>query len=630
MIVCPACGGKALVPGRLGGFLLHARIGEGEMGTVYRATDETLNREVAVKLVSRCDVDNPQSRERLLREACAAGKVNHPRIAQVYALNFSNGYPYLVMELVTGEDFARKLARDGALDEETVLRMALDVADGLSALNREGLVHGDIKPGNIVIDRDGNAKLVDFGLSGMTRFDGAGTLVGTPDYIAPELLRGAADTHRSDLYSLGATLYHLLSGHLPHEGETPSDFLKAKTFLPPTPLKKYVPGVSPLTQKMVMRMLAHDPEDRQADSDAVLREIRRALDCLNLRRALSQPGAPSALRRFFTRLGKSVPVQILSRLRLPHLSAVFLRRTALSAVVCVFVAAIVYLFLANDRLSATATAWFRREVANRFLPPPKKKKVPARVWRDITPVAAAAVLPVPLPVHQTAAEGVPPQPFTTETDSTWQSTNLGGQTSRGSTMQKGGLLIIQGTGTDMWKGYDNCRFVWTPVYGDYAFSAQIQMTANTHPSATSGLLVRGRLPTTGAGLFFGVLGTGELVLQVRRPAVHTEPARRFGLSIQAPPDNDTELICRSGNTVPIPCHIQLVRHENLFTAKVSSNGRDWTPFASCKLPLPERNTVGFSVSSQLPDTLATAKFANIHLMTPDPAASRHTGSASKY
>ena len=135
-IVCPTCDKQVLVPGRLGVFLLHDHIGEGEMGTIYRATDESLGREVDVKLVRIGQADAPESRERLTREACAAGKLNHPRVAQVYSLNFSEGHPYLVMELVPA-DFAKNSARGPSMS--VALRMVIDVAEGFCT-HRENLV----------------------------------------------------------------------------------------------------------------------------------------------------------------------------------------------------------------------------------------------------------------------------------------------------------------------------------------------------------------------------------------------------------------------------------------------------------------------------------------------------------
>ena len=325
------------------------------MGAIYRATDESLGRDVAVKLVRGCRADDPESFERLRREACAAGKLNHPRVAQMYALNFSNGHPYLVMELVTGQDFAQKMQSEGRIEEGVVLRMALDVAEGLSALNREGLVHGDIKPANIVMDRDGNAKLVDFGLSGMTRGDGRGVIVGTPDYIAPELLRGAADTHRSDIYSLGATLYHLLSGRPPLEGKTSVDVLKARLFQQPVPLGTYASHVSLTTRKLVMRMLECNPEKRPVNSDAVAADIREARARLNAPPTVTtRIGVSVFLRRFFAH--RSLP-------RRAQPAKKESRRHAYVIGVLCLVAVVAFLFALRDQSYVQTLEWLRRDVA---------------------------------------------------------------------------------------------------------------------------------------------------------------------------------------------------------------------------------------------------------------------------
>jgi serine/threonine-protein kinase len=282
LIPCKQCGGKVFVAVRLANFLIHSSIGEGEMGTIYRATDESLGRDVAIKLIRGSYVEDPEACERLRKEARALGRLNHPRVAQVYALSFSNGHPYLVMELVTGEDFEKKVEEEGHLDERVVLRMAGDVAEGLAALNREGLVHSDIKPANIVMDRDGNSKLVDFGLTGMSRYDSHHNLMGTPDYIAPELIFGEEDTPRSDIFSLGATLYHLLAGHTPTPGADPKDVIKARADQTPiTPLQEVAPHVSPATCKMVMKMLEHKKEDRLQNSDILAYEVKEALRLLD-------------------------------------------------------------------------------------------------------------------------------------------------------------------------------------------------------------------------------------------------------------------------------------------------------------------------------------------------------------
>ncbi|MEI7902735.1 MAG: protein kinase [bacterium] len=592
-LLCPACGGKILVPGRVGGFLLHEHIGEGEMGTIYRATDESLKRDVAVKLVRGCHADDPESCERLRHEACAAGKLNHPRVAQVYALNFSNGHPYLVMELVTGQDFAQKLQSEGRIDERTALRMALDVADGLSALNREGLIHGDIKPGNIVLDRDGNAKLVDFGLSGMTRRDGYGALVGTPNYIAPELLRGATDTHRSDLYSLGATLYHLLSGRPPFDGETPADVLKARLFQPPAPLGTHAHHVSAPTRKLIMRMLELNPEKRPANSDAVATDIRAALTRLDSPTPAT-PGALGFARRFFAPLRWPLRPQPL----VPSS-----QRRAFVIVILGLIAVVELLIAAREHSFTQTFEWLRREVATPLQTmaltvsrPPVQPGTDAPVQKD-----ADSITPMNLPISQPPPGTTVPvreDILTTEANLIWQSMNLGEHTQGGSTMQMGGTMIVQGTGTDMWAGDDSCRFVWTKSARNYAFSAQIKVIAVNNSLAITGLLIKGEDPALGPGLLFGFLGSGELFLQIRQP------------------NNKVVVVKRSERPIRLPSYLKIIRRDKAFEACVSVDGRVWNPFAACELDLPSGNTIGFAVSAQIPNTLATAKFAGIRLLTP--------------
>ena len=602
------------MPGRVGGFLLYQRIGEGEMGTIYRATDESLKRDVAIKLVRGCHVDDPESCEQLRNEACAAGKLNHPRVAQVYALNFSNGFPFLVMELVTGEDFAQKLAREGHIDERSALRMALDVADGLSALHREGLVHGDIKPDNIVLDRDGNAKLVDFGLSGIRRRDSRGTLLGTPYYIAPELIRGAADTHRSDLYSLGATLYHLLAGQPPSEGVTPADIFKARVSHSPIPLRKHARHVSLLTQKLVMRMLEIDPEKRQPDSDAVAAGIREALAQLDV----TPPEIPGVW---------GVAHRVFARLKLPLPS----RRHVLAPVLLGLIAVAEILIAVREHSFDQTLAWLHGKFAGRSegktLPATQRPpETGASVNGDAEPAKTAA-LPVSRPQPQaepvapvrkegTPKQGTPlpantPQPvlsepipelFTTHVQPKWQSVNLGEPAPHGSTMQMGETMIVQSTGTGMLKGYDCGRFVWTKASGDYSLSAQVKMIADKNGLAITGLLVKGDDFAHGPGLLFGFLGSGELFLQTRKP------------------DAAAVIVKRTGHPLRLPVYLKIIRSGNTFQACVSSYGRNWYPFAECNLELPPGNAIGLAVSSQDPETLAMAKFADILLLAPPRSA----------
>ena len=208
--------------------------------------------------------------------------------------------------------------------------------------------------------------------------------------------------------------------------------------------------------------------------------------------------------------------------------------------------------------------------------------------------------------------------FTSEANIVWQSLTLGESTSRGSTMQMGGTLIVQGTGTDMWLGHDRGRFVCTKAAGNYAFSAQVVAIAENNPLAVTGLLFKGQDPSRGPGLLFGFLGNSELFLQIREA------------------NHMTVIVRRSGRPVRYPVYLKIIRRDNVFEASVSSDGLAWAPFAACELELTATHSLGFTVSTHDLNTLATAKFANIRLLTPDaaqaakaPAANRSPDSASR-
>jgi len=570
-VPCPACGQQVFVPGRLGGFLLCGHIGDGEMGSIYRAVDESLGREVAIKLVRGCDAADAESRERLRREACAAGKLNHPRVAQVHALNFSNGQPYLVMELVTGQDFAKKIGEEGRLEERVVLRMALDVADGLTALNREGLVHGDIKPGNIVLDRDGNAKLVDFGLSGMSRLDANGAFVGTPNFVAPELLQGAADTHRSDLYSFGATLYYLLSGRPPFDGPTTIDILKARLTKRPDPLAKLAPRVSAATCKLIMSLLERHPARRPASSEIVAEEIRKILARLDAQAANALDWEQPAASPLY---GDSKPS--------------WRRLGVFASVGAVLVAGV----------------WFGVYRSMRVLPEPTSASgtnvlsatdsVTGLAFRTSGSVSGKPPM-ASFPGFAFDARDYP-HPITP----VWSSLNLGENTQRGSTVWAGGTVIIQGMGQNMWEGDDRCRFVFAEAGGDYAFSACVRDFA-ADALGMAGLLLKGDDRVHAPGLFFGLRGNGELFFQARLPP------------------NKTVFIKRSGGPVPLPVFLLLARRGDAFAACVSDDGQTWKRFGVCNMGLSFSNAVGCCVSAKDLNSLATAKFSDLSVSLREPA-----------
>lgn len=625
---CPGCGATFMAPGRLDSFILLERIGVGEMGEIYRARDESLDREVAIKVVLAGRAEEKSLHERLSREARAAARLSHPRVAQVHALGFSNGHPYLVMELVRGEDMDVKLRREGRIDERVVMRVADEVTEGLQALHREGLTHGDIKPANIILDREGAAKLVDFGLSGMSRNDGNRAIVGTPQYIAPETLRGIPDNSQTDLYSLGATLYHLLCGKPPFDGPTPAEVARARLVRPADPIGQHVPNLAQGTQRLVMRMLEADPFKRYRDCTAALADIREARKRADAA-ALAMPGNPvpgtpagsastgtpaimPAVAPSFT-TGTDGVVQSLKS----SLKAAVKAETAPSAVPApktaaprtaprprarLAIAILVVLVLAGGSVAFYA-------IRAKMLEP---SAVSAAVSGETPPVNPASgnsgqYSPVlnPSLVEKTSPEPAAVLPVKAELKGfprilapRWMTSGFG-QTGRGSTFWHNGTLLLQGEGFNQEQERDIFRFHYTAMEGDFAVSVQLVSAARTHDMAKTGLLVGENTGELGASLFFGRLGDGTLLFQTRENGA-LEQAVRI-----------------SPGPVVLPCYLQIVRRNTRFVASTSSDGVWWLPFGECSLALPGQTYLGVGVSAGRPGVVASAEFRDLALRGPE-------------
>jgi hypothetical protein len=253
-VECNRCGELSVVPVKFAGFLLLSAQGLGGMGTVYKALDLSLHRYLAVKILRKKLAGEPHYVENFAHEARAAAAVNHPNVAQIYSFGEQGGAHYLAMELLERGSLDDRITRVGKLPEREVLEIGAQIAAGLRAALRCGLLHRDIKPGNILFNDAGTPKLVDFGLArGQPEADQAGGMVwGTPYYIAPEKLRSQSEDFRSDMYSLGATLVHALTGR------PPADVLPPET--PP----------------VVSRMMAKDPSERYDSYDVLIFELHDA------------------------------------------------------------------------------------------------------------------------------------------------------------------------------------------------------------------------------------------------------------------------------------------------------------------------------------------------------------------
>lgn len=277
-INCPACGMEQIVPAKFGPFLLIKQLGAGGMGVIYRAMDRELGRQVALKVMKRSLGDNPEFYQAFKHEAQAAAALNHRNVVQIYSFGQYNGQPYIVMELVAGGKLDDLISGSGGLDELKALKIHLEVTEGLMAAGDVGLVHGDVKPANILFGKNGEAKVVDFGLASYIGDQQQGGAVwGTPYYIAPEKACGKKVDFRSDIYSLGATLFHVLTGKPPFDGPTSNDVVMARLNQPAPNLRDINPNIHPETVQMVARMLETDPTMRYPSYPALLIDMRNAI-----------------------------------------------------------------------------------------------------------------------------------------------------------------------------------------------------------------------------------------------------------------------------------------------------------------------------------------------------------------
>ena len=277
-MACPKCGKEFRVERSFNNFVLLETLGVGGMGTVYKARDTLLDRLVALKLLRKDLGAGIDQTAQLQQEARVAASVNHPNVIQVFSSGTDHGQFYLVMELVDHgslDDFIEERKR---LPEEQVLEAGIQVAKGLRAAQAKGLIHRDVKPANILFADEHTAKIGDFGLAGVAaeKAETRGEIWGTPYYVAPERLNNEAEDFRSDIYSLGATLFHAAAGRAPIEGDTISATELLALKKKPLDVRQIAPEISAGTARVLHRMIAPEPGRRFASYDELVRELERA------------------------------------------------------------------------------------------------------------------------------------------------------------------------------------------------------------------------------------------------------------------------------------------------------------------------------------------------------------------
>ena len=254
-------------------------LGEGGMGKVFKAVDKEIDEKVAIKVLKPEVASDEGTMARFRNELKLTRRISHRHICRLYDINEADGVPYISMEYVSGEDLKSLVRRIGNFTVGKAVVIARQTAEGLSEAHRLGVIHRDLKPQNIMIDREGSAKIMDFGIARSVRSKGLtdeGTIVGTPEYMAPEQVEGRKADHRADIYSLGIILFEMLTGKVPFEGETPlSVAVKQKTERPVDP-RKINFQIPEEVSRIILKCLQKNPDKRYQNSSLLLNDLKEA------------------------------------------------------------------------------------------------------------------------------------------------------------------------------------------------------------------------------------------------------------------------------------------------------------------------------------------------------------------
>jgi hypothetical protein len=283
---------------RLGKYEIRAEIGRGGMGAVYKGYDPALDRYVAVKVLAPHLVWEKESVERFVREARSAAKLKHPGIVTIYDVGQEGGWYYFVMEYLEGEMLTEAIEQRGPLPPDEAVRILRPLADALDYAHHRGLVHRDIKPSNVHIGLERHITLTDFGIARAaqeSRLTATGTIVGTPEYMSPEQVRGLTADARSDQYSLAVVAYEMLSGRVPFEADSTLALLHMVAYEPPPPIHEVRADLPVGVQTVLARALAKQPGDRYATARAFVDALERAMageEVVESPALMGQPPAP--------------------------------------------------------------------------------------------------------------------------------------------------------------------------------------------------------------------------------------------------------------------------------------------------------------------------------------------------
>ncbi|MBI3952157.1 MAG: serine/threonine protein kinase [Acidobacteria bacterium] len=294
----------------VGNYKITAKIGEGGMCAVYKAVDLVRHSEVALKALHPEFARQSHIVERFCIEAVTLAKLNHPQIASVYSFFRQGDDFFIVMEFASGETLDHEIRKSGAISCERAIPLFCQILEGIDHAHQHGVIHRDIKPGNIMLTGAGLIKVMDFGIariSGMARTTKDGLLIGTPEYMSPEQIRGQDIDARSDIYSLGILLYEMLTGRLPFVGSSEYEVMRLQTEEAPIPPRDFMPHIPILVEAAIMRALAKAPEARFQTAGQFRTALKNGL--LSTEMALDNltPGDAAPLARESQPLMNTIP-----------------------------------------------------------------------------------------------------------------------------------------------------------------------------------------------------------------------------------------------------------------------------------------------------------------------------------
>ncbi len=273
---CPSCNVEIIIPKWFDNYLLEESGGVGGMAVVYRALDLTLDREVAIKVLNPDVASHNERCHLFLHEARTAATINHYAVLPIYTCGDFENQPYIVMQYMDGGSLDKKLEESKEpLPVNDVVKWIRDIAEGLDNARRHGIIHHDIKPANIMMDKDGNVKIGDFGISQALRDSRSESIAkitkswASPYYVSPEKVLYGKEDHMGDIYSLGVSFYQLLTGHTPFESDDLDKLVRMRTEIDPPPPKKYRPDIPQSISDLVMRMLGRNPDSRPTYRDII-------------------------------------------------------------------------------------------------------------------------------------------------------------------------------------------------------------------------------------------------------------------------------------------------------------------------------------------------------------------------